>query len=379
MPRSDAAEEPITEQVKKHAKRPVEAKFKTKIVDRDRLVPSGSTMLNLACTDTIWGAYLLGEYTNIVGGFSTGKTSGSLEVFAACAQQRRFDDYDFIFDEPEVSNEFDMAAQFGKRAAARVKPPAYDAEGKPRPSKTVEDFEVNLRRQIKSGRSFIYVLDSFDALTSEQEVKKSDERVSKADRKKRGEETAKDQKKAAGSYGMEKAKGSSQLFRLITQDMKTTNSLLIVISQTRQEIDPMKQAKYRRSGGDAHDFYANHVIWLSCVEKIKDAKHKRELGNWVRAKVDKNKTTGKKRSVDFPSYVGYGIDDIDSMLDFLMVEGKLSSTSLAWKGQKHGSRKALITFFEENKDELVELRVMAGELWMEIEMAIKPDRRPKYT
>jgi RecA/RadA recombinase len=374
MPRTN--ETSVCEQIKQHARKPVE--IKSKVIDRARLVPSGSTMLNLACTDTVHGAFLLGEFTNIVGGFSTGKTSGTLEVFAACAQQKRFDNHRFIFDEPERSNEFDMEKQYGKRVSSRIEPPARDKDSESVYSRTVEDFEINLRRAIKGSRPVIYVLDSFDALTSEQEVKKSDARVGKADRKKRGEETEKDKQKIAGSYGMEKAKGSSSLFRLVTQDLKDTQSLLIIISQTRQEIDPMKASKYRRNGGDALDFYASHVIWLSCIERIRDTVHKRQLGDWVRAKIDKNKATGKKRSVDYPTYVGYGIDDIDSMIEFLIADGELTSTSLSWAGEPFRSRKALIAHFDGDKNAFTALRTAVAELWMKIEADIKLDRRPKY-
>jgi len=375
MARSDSAQ-PVVEQVKAAARRPAEVKAKK--IDRARLVPSGSTMLNLACSDTPHGAFILGEFTNIIGGFSTGKTSGTLEVFAACAQQKRFDNHRFIFDEPERSNEFDMEKQYGRRVAARIEPPARTRDGEPLHSRTVEEFEVNLRRALKSGQPVIYVLDSFDALSSEQEIKKSDDKVKRAE-KRRDADGEDDGKKAAGSYGAERAKGASQLFRLVTQDLKDTESLLIVISQTRQEFDVMKKTKHRRNGGDALDFYAAHVIWLSCIERIKDAKHKRQLGDWVRAKVDKNKATGKKRTIDYPTYVGYGIDDIDSMIDFLIVEGKLTSTSLAWADEKFRSRKAMIDFFEADKAALEALRTAVCDLWTEIENAIKLDRKPKYT
>lgn len=387
MPRGGIQEQQptVAEQVKESAKRP--AAPKNKKITRDRLVPSGSTLLNLACTETVDGAYVLGEYVNIVGDKSTGKTSGTLEVFAACAQLSRFDDYEFIFDEPERSNLFNMEAQFGKKAAARIRPPARDKDGVPVYSRTVEDFEVNVRRALKCGSPVIYVLDSFDALSSEMEMKKSDQRVAakekkdKKSREEKAEEGAAEEKekKLAGSYGMEKAKGASQLFRLITADLQNTRSLLVVISQVRDNSDPMSMKKDRRAGGRAHDFYANHVIWLSCVEKIRDAKHKRQLGDWVKASVDKNKTTGKKRYVEYPSYVGYGIDDTDSMLDFLLVEGIINKSGayVTWKGE-NWLRKELIKHLESDRVLLAELKQMTADAWMQIEDAIKIDRVPKY-
>ena len=77
--------------------------------------------------------------------------------------------------------------------------------------------------------------------------------------------------------------------------------------------------KHSRIGGKALDFYASLIIWLSEVEKItKQSKGiKRVMGIRVKAYCKKNKISKPFRYCEFPYIFGYGIDNIQSGIDFL--------------------------------------------------------------
>lgn len=380
MPRNSA--ESLSEQVKKHAKNPVEVK--TNKTDRSLLVPSGVTMLDLACSNTIYGAFKLGTMVNIIGDKSSGKTMLALSMLAECSRLDRFNDFDFIFDDVEAANAFDMSGMFGKKLASRMQQPSKHGK-----SETVKEMESNIIKAIQSKKPFIYVLDSFDALTTDEEIDRAYARAAGT--------------KEKGSMGMQKAKGAHELFRVLCRDLQAANGLLVIISQVKENMDPMSFKKFQRTGGKALDFYAFHHIWLAHVGSIKKgpADRQRTIGHNVRAKVDKNKLNGNERDVDYDTYNTYGIDDIGSMVDFMIAERY-------WKPEKDekdddniqdrkkkkridkqkiihasdfniaGTRNQLILHIDENKLDR-KLKGIASNAWAEIEESLKLDRKPKYS
>lgn len=361
------------EQIKRRSKKPVEEPKPIQVRD-DLLVHTGSTMLNLACSDRTIGGYLLGTFVNVVGGNSSGKTMAILSMFAECARDSRFDNYRFIYDEPEVANEFDMITMYGKKMAERLEPASWHRENKKlvsKPSRTIEDFMKNFGTALRNERPCIYVLDSLDAISDDAELERYDKFF--------------DGKELKGTYGMAKAKGSSSFFRVLTQDLKQTKSLLVIISQTRDNTDPMAHQKERRSGGNALDFYASIVGWLTVIQRLKEL----DLitGHHVNAAVKKNKLTGNERTVLFDTYNKYGIDDTNSIIDFML---KLEK----WEKISHGSSGMSVIIpelnIELNRKELVDrldtdaefktqqILPLVETAWNERELLITPKRAPKY-
>lgn len=338
------------------------------------LVSTGSTLLNLACSDTWAGGFGEGKMINIIGDSSAGKTLLALTVLAELTQDERFKDYRLIFDDVEAALEFNLDYLFGSSIDKRLESPCQTKEGDEDTSHTIEDFQNNIDAAIKKGKPFIYILDSLDALTSEEDIKK------KAEKQKKGG-------KAKGSYGMGKPKKMSQIMREICRDVKKADSFLIVISQVRDNPDPMAFVKKRRSGGNALRFYCTHEIWLIMKQKItkkrkteSNKKKDRILGAEVTAKISKNKITGKVREIDFNIYYDYGIDDIGSCIDFLVNEEH-------WKVEKqtihavefnfNGTRASLIKHVEENGREKKLARV-TGKVWNRIEDSLRLGRKGKY-
>jgi len=252
----------------------------TEKTDEDTLkghISSGCALLNLALSDKVEGGFGLGKMTNIIGDSSSGKSFLALSLLAECANSPRFDDYTLVYDDVEQACEFDIRKLFGSRAAQKIVPPIPDPdEDEPAYSETIQDFHANVFRHLDRGDPFIYVLDSLDALDAEEDQKKARE-ILKA---------------------------------------RETESALIIISQTRDDINPMSFTKKTRSGGRALKFYCTHEIWLAVASTIK--KKDLPVGVNVRVKISKNKLTGKMRQVEFPLYYSYGVDDIGASVDWMI-------------------------------------------------------------
>lgn len=314
-------------------------------------IPTGSTLLNLALSNDINGGYRTGRLANLIGDSQSGKTLEALSMFAECARIRAFDKYRFIYDEPEAANGFDIQGLFGKEVARRLEDDYH--------SEDVGQFKENILSILTDKKPFIYVLDSVDSLDG-------------VDGKDDG-------------YGTSKAKMFSRTLGRICRKLKKTQSFLLLISQTRDNISATFNKK-TRSGGRALKFYASYEMWLAVIKAIK-GKDNIIIGSQAAVKVSKNKTTGNVRTVSMPIYSGYGVDDIGSCLDYLIEHGR-GWRCVKKKGEKskciHSPlfpsmpRSKLIRYIEDSTENLEALREAVGELWAEVENGLKLDRKPKY-
>lgn len=336
---------------------------------RGLLIPTGSTLLNLALSDSLEGGWGIGKVANLIGDSSSGKTLLALTMFAEMSRLKEFDDYRLIYDDVEHALEFNLAELFGRKMAERVESPGQDKAGEPKNSDIIQDFQCFVDDALKDGRPFVYVLDSLDALTSKQEQEKVGKMMD-AHRK---------EAQIAGSYGMDNPKIASQMLRMIKGKVKDTSSLILIISQTRDNIDPMSFEKKTRSGGRALRFYSCHEVWLAMAGKVK-GKGDRVIGNDVKFKVSKNKLTGKLREGFFTIYYDYGADDVASCIEFLEDEKhweKAGQALVAPEFDFKGTHKALVKKIEDEGLE-PKLRGIVGQVWGEIEEGLKLNRKSKY-
>lgn len=363
----------VSQQVEKSAY----SKVKKETVDTSTLIPSGSTMLNLACTDNPHGAFVLGRIVTLPGGSASGKTMLMLTMLAECANDKRFDDYDLIYDDgEETCDGFDIPYLFGSKLVDRVIAPQYNENDEPLHSETIQDFKANILIKAKDKKPFIYILDSLDSLTTDEELKKE---YRQALIKAKDPDAVKELK---GSYKTEKAKAIGETLRMINSQIKHTKSALFIVQQERANIGVMFGSKKTTSGGKAPFFYSTHQVWLNMKTSItKEVKKlKRKTGNTITAKVKKNKVTGKLRDVEFDIYYDYGLDCVGSCVDFLVSSGY-------WKK----SGKIILANdldLEEPKNKLVEkieseglqkkLQEVTGKAWLEIEDALKLNRNRRF-
>lgn len=324
---------------------------------------TGSTLLNLACSDRIDGGFQKGTYNFLVGDSASGKTFLSLTCLAEAARDPAFKEYRFIYDNAENGALMDFERYFGSEVKRRTEVETSSC--------TVEGFLYSLDDACRGDRPFIYILDSMDVLSTDEDEGKFLER----------KDASRGGKEASGSYGTAKAKANSAGIRRLIPKLKETGSILIIISQTRDNIG-FGFDKKTRSGGHALRFYASLELWSSIKGKLKKTVKgkERQLGITCEVKVKKNRLTGKERTIEIPIYHSLGIDDLGSCVDYLIEEkywskngASIHAADFAFKG----GRDKLIDWIEENHKE-GELRELVGKLWQEIEQECEIKRRNKY-
>lgn len=283
--------------------------------ERIEFVHSGCSMLNLPLSGKIRGGWARNRVVNLVGDGSSGKTLLALEFTAHSFYNwlninspifGKKTKLDIVYDNREGVMDFPVEYMYGERYYNSVEWVQ---------SSTVEAFGKNFFqrvRALKKNESLIYVIDSWDALDSEADLKKFEKDL--ASKKAPGEEES-------GSYALGKQSYASKIFfkRLCDEMNKCAGDVtFVIVSQTRQKIGVTFGKKKYRAGGDALDFYTHQVVWLYEVEKLTKTVlgHKRVYGIRVRAKVERSKVWKPYREAEFIILFDYGVDDIESMVSW---------------------------------------------------------------
>lgn len=347
------------------------AKKKAPVIKGSDYLSTGSTLLDLACSDSIKGGLLKGKFYFFVGDSSSGKTWLSMTCLAEAAINPNFNDYRFIYDNGEDGALMDIEKYFGKAVARRLESPAKDSDGNPVHSTSVEEFYYHVDDAIKAGKPFIYILDSMDSLSSDDEISKFTE----------AKEAHRKGKEVAGSYGDGKAKKNSANLRKLISPLRDSNSILIILCQTRDNLG-FGFEKKTRSGGKALRFYACLEMWSSVKKKIVKIvrEKKRQLGVESLIEIKKNRITGKERSIVIPIYHSSGIDNIGSCVDYLMEEGhweQKGNSIVVPEFDFKGLREKLIKYIEDNNLE-DQVKQIVQTVWDDIEEACAVKRKKRY-
>ena len=374
----------LTEQVETSAAAVVERTVDNigpdpKTITPDRLIPSGVTLLNCACSDNPFGAFAKGSINTIPGKSASGKTALMLTMLAACAQTEDLSDYELVLDDGEEAQAFDLDYLFPS-LVGKLMAPRYDGE-LPVHSNTIEDFEGNILLRCKSEKPFIYVLDSLDSLSSTAELERELANAIK------NAKTDNEKEKAKQSYGTEKARIISQTLRMVNGKIKNSDSVLFIIQQTKQNLNKIfkYQPDWTTSGGEAPFFYSFHRIYTNSIkshsDEYKNVKHK--IGGRTQVQVIKNKLNGKKRTIEFDIYEDLGIDDLAGNIDFLKKTGKIKMKGpyMACSdliADEKMFRADLIKYIEQENLESA-VQEMVGIEWNDIEKNIRlSDRKRRF-
>lgn len=249
---------------------------------------TGSKLLSLA----LGGGWCENRVINIVGDKSTGKTLLCIE---ACAN--------FALKYPQGKIRYrETEEAFDQLYAAAIGMPIdrIDFGDPDNPLETVEDLVEELEWRSQHAKvPELFLVDSLDGLPTRAELKRAID---------------------APTYGQEKAKYMSMMFRRIIKALGRAHITLIIVSQVRDNIGAMPfQKKHKRNGGKALDFYCSQIVWLSQLKRLVETKQniKRVVGVLIKATMDKNKVGLPFREAEFPITFGYGIDDRKSCVEWL--------------------------------------------------------------
>lgn len=287
------------------------------------LFSTGCKTLDLA----LGGGWAESRIANVVGDKSTGKTLLCIEGAT-----------NFAIKYPRGKIRYrECEAAFDPQYAAALGMPV-DRVDFGDPLDTVEDLFEDMQKVItKASQPELYIVDSLDALSDRAELERDMDK---------------------GTFGAQKAKNLSQLFRRLVRELSRKKVTVLIVSQVRSKIGISFGRDTTRSGGRALDFYASQVLFLAKLSTLVKTVQgqKRPSGIRLRAKVDKLKVGGFPfREAEFNIKFGYGIDDEEACETYL--------------------RKAKVKFGEDAS--MGKLHRMVEQHWMEIETSLLPKKK-KY-
>jgi RecA/RadA recombinase len=303
---------------------------------------TGSDLLDLTTGETQGIGFCGGSILNIIGDECSGKSFLCCEIIASSYYNNK--EFDWNYDDCESGFTFNTKKLYGfnivpEKTKNRIR------------SKTVQDLHGNVRlflKKIKEGMKAIYICDSLDGLTSKEAKERIDRKIKNFEKDRNAKEE--------GTYGTEKPKYLSQQFLPDIADViEDTNTLLAIVSQTRDKIGSMFKAKIR-AGGKALNFYSHYILWMREVCKIE--KKGRAIGVVIEIRFRKAKNDRPFRKCMLTIYFDYGIDNISSNIDYLFdlrteKEGKLkdSAKSIQWNEEKNDITIRNVITFLRNKEE----------------------------
>jgi RecA/RadA recombinase len=337
---------------------------------KDNIISSGSTLMD----QVLGGGYIPGTIINIIADSGTGKSFLAAEIIAN-AHNVYGDKLKWKYADIENGFQFDTQELYGIQITDSTKYTPLTVE------EMAGDLAIELDR-LKEDEFFIYVIDSYDALSSTAEKERDGERT---------KAYIKEKEFKGSTYAMEKAKFSSEFFRLRTQEIENKNCLLVIISQIRDNVGVTYGRKWTRAGGKALDFYASSIITLSRTEDFtKTVKgEERSYGYGLKVKSLKSRNPNPYRSCFVNVLYSYGLDDISSNIDYLYqfkTDGgksraitKQSIPKSDWIEEEGTWKKdEFINFIEENNLQK-ELTRRVKERWDFIDEAVKPQRKKKFS
>jgi recombination protein RecA len=254
-----------------------------------------------------------GRIVEIYGPESSGKTTLTLQVIAAC--QRAGGTAAFVDAEHALDPSY--AAKLGVRVEDLLVS---------QPDTGEQALEIT-DMLVRSGAVDVIVVDSVAALTPRAEIE--------------GE--------MGDSHMGLQARLMSQALRKITGNIKRSNTLVIFINQIRMKIGVMFGNPETTTGGNALKFYASVRMDIRRTGAVKEGEE--IVGSETRVKVVKNKVAPPFKEAEFQILYGHGINRLGEIVD-LGVKLELVEKSGAWyayKGSKIGQGKGnACKYLEEN-------------------------------
>lgn len=330
---------------------------------------TGCSHLNLLLSDSVHKGWPSGRISQMIGDSDTCKTVLGLHALTEAGYDSKFNNHRKIHWDIEEAVTESLKDLFGPKLRESTEFRSALCEKKEdRPPETIEEFHYQIMELIEEGQPFIGVLDALDFLPSQADLDKNKEQW----------EAWKKGKPTPGTYQMAKQKYMKRLFSDIKGKIGQTDSILIIVSQTIDNIGSMFSSK-TVAGGNAMEFASRIRFWLSKMEA--DKKNDRVIGRKIKIRVSKNHITGKLREGFLWVYSGMGVDDTKTNVDFLLTE-KVWSRVGGWivpvglYDGKFQMRDLLKKIEEDRKERL--LKRLVQKKWDEIEDSLALGRKPRY-
>lgn len=309
-----------------------------------KFISTGAKILDLI----LGGGWARGRIGNIYGDSSTGKTLFMIEACRNFADtvpkgRIRYREFEDAFDEPY---------------AQAIGLPSDRVDFGDGSIETVEDMFEDLEAvATKAKYPELYIVDSLDALAHRAELNR---------------------KVGQASYGGEKAKVMSQMFRNLVRLLGEKDVTLLIVSQLRDTFARFGKTK-KPGGGKALTYYSSQRMALIQTGVMKRTIRgiERPVGITVKAQVEKNKISLPYREAEFNIRFGFGIDDAAACVKWLETTGYLGDVELD-KKQVGSFLKKLDTMSRQDYNaELKDMREACERRWYEVEEGFLP-RRSKY-
>jgi recombination protein RecA len=294
------------------------------------------------------GGWAEGRVANLIGDKSAGKTLTAIESMANFAIKHP--EGELFYTETESAFDHEFARRIGfpfERVKFRDDIRLIE--------EWADDIDSITKDRSADSPPGLYVLDSLDALSDAAEVER---------------------KLTDKTFGMNKQKKMSELFRKLISPMEKTNLGLLVISQVRSNIGIAFGNPFTRTGGKALDFYASQIVWLFPAGKIKRkiGNIERVVGVNTRAKCEKNKVGPAYRDCKYPILFNFGMDDLKANVDFLKEVGELSRIEMTDAQYKQFNARMVKMTNEEYREMAASTAKVAKEVWAEIEASFAVGR-----
>lgn len=333
-------------------------------IPRDQTVPTGIDLLNLYLSGDIFGGFRKGSVVELVAESGVGKSLFAVNMLKACAQEPTLKDYKYRYIDKEDGCYFDLPDFLESKLEF------FNSTNSGEALSTIERTYTSILNWLDEGVPQIIVLDSLNAFVSEA-IRDSIEEHQAI--------VAKNKTSDLGEARMASvASATSKYLPMISEKLNKTGSILLIISQYRENIGAgLYESKVRTSGGKAKTYYNSYMITLSKGKDIKKTVEAtgRELvqAYEVNVRIDKNRgngITGKSNVFTVPFRgMGLQIGNITAMIGYLMdtnvIKRKGSYYSVPWfREGKNFYEKDLRVEAQKNPAVLEEIRKQCREVWV---------------
>jgi len=258
---------------------------------------TGCTPLDLAIANKLPGGVPIGRVIQLFGGASTAKTVLATTILGYALRSGK----QAYLADVEHTLVPTFARYYGLDCANPDFFCGYSFSDKKHDNDqpvTLEEFFDEWLAGILKSRSRkpkIVVVDSITALPSAIELKTS---------------------MTEQGFATSRAKAISLGLRKYLGEINRKNVTLICIDQTRDNVGGFGSSEVT-NGGRGLEFYSSVRLYLKHDKDVVNTQ-KKEIGIWVKFKVDKNKVGPPFRRGHFKILFDYGLDDVTSMLSWLV-------------------------------------------------------------